>query len=258
MFGKDTEDIEIPSSFITRGSYLDLLRLIQEVEEDWKVNYEGKGEDEEKEKKGKGLEIILSRSDQAWEWPLIDLAILLLLLPSLMTIASIIVHRFRLIRQRRKDRAPEETVLNLPCLIWRSDGMKWEKVEENQKTKSNKDVKKVLDDEESSAGEVDLNQSQEREQDPGPSKPKSKPQASTSTSSSSQEFTPSYGNECSICLDDFQDGDKVRILPCGHIFHRDEIDDWLTRIKKLCPICKRDITGELLISFSCFQAKSIG
>lgn len=36
------------------------------------------------------------------------------------------------------------------------------------------------------------------------------------------------------------DGDLVRVLPCGHVFHLPEIDSWLLRVKKLCPICKRD------------------
>jgi len=49
-------------------------------------------------------------------------------------------------------------------------------------------------------------------------------------------------SECAICLSDFEKGDPVRILPCGHIFHREEVDTWLIQRKKLCPVCKADIT----------------
>ena len=39
--------------------------------------------------------------------------------------------------------------------------------------------------------------------------------------------------ECAICLNDFTKGDRVRVLPCKHIFHLDEVDEWLIHRKKL-------------------------
>jgi E3 ubiquitin-protein ligase RNF13/E3 ubiquitin-protein ligase RNF167 len=39
--------------------------------------------------------------------------------------------------------------------------------------------------------------------------------------------------ECAICLSEFTKGDKVRVLPCQHIFHLSEIDEWLIQRKKL-------------------------
>lgn len=42
---------------------------------------------------------------------------------------------------------------------------------------------------------------------------------------------------CSICLSEFVEGDKLRSLPCFHSFHEAEIDQWLGT-NNSCPICK--------------------
>ena len=47
---------------------------------------------------------------------------------------------------------------------------------------------------------------------------------------------------CSICLDDFEDGEQVRELRCHHIFHVQCVDEWL-RTKDACPLCNRAIAG---------------
>ncbi|XP_062168537.1 NEP1-interacting protein 1 [Alnus glutinosa] len=49
---------------------------------------------------------------------------------------------------------------------------------------------------------------------------------------------------CSICLQDFKDEDSVRELPnCGHLFHLDCIDEWLTR-QGTCPMCRDYVCDE--------------
>lgn len=48
--------------------------------------------------------------------------------------------------------------------------------------------------------------------------------------------------ECSICLTDFEPGDRARQLPsCGHTFHCSCIDLWLLRSAD-CPLCKRSVS----------------
>jgi hypothetical protein len=46
--------------------------------------------------------------------------------------------------------------------------------------------------------------------------------------------------ECHICSEIFEEEDKLRILPCGHLFHRACTDRWLG-VSRLCPLCKGNV-----------------
>eukprot|EP01083_Nonionella_stella_P200106 733161_1 len=48
-------------------------------------------------------------------------------------------------------------------------------------------------------------------------------------------------DSCAICLDTFTTGDRVRTLPCDHIFHKTCIDMWLLERKKQCPLCWQNV-----------------
>jgi hypothetical protein len=45
---------------------------------------------------------------------------------------------------------------------------------------------------------------------------------------------------CVICLNDYNLGDALRLLPCFHHFHKTCVDDWL-RMNKKCPLCIQTI-----------------
>merc|ERR1712159_29923 len=50
------------------------------------------------------------------------------------------------------------------------------------------------------------------------------------------------GEDCVICLEEFKQGDKIRILPCSHEYHSECIDRWLQTQTQQCPMCKHDVT----------------
>ncbi|KAB2619870.1 RING-H2 finger protein ATL16-like [Pyrus ussuriensis x Pyrus communis] len=48
--------------------------------------------------------------------------------------------------------------------------------------------------------------------------------------------------ECAVCLNEFQEDEKLRIIPnCSHVFHIDCIDVWL-QSNANCPLCRTSIS----------------
>lgn len=154
---------------------------------------------------------------------------MILLLPSLLTLVTLLVHRIRASRAAQRDRAPEDIVKNLPWRVW--NGTRWEKADGTP-------CKNTL----SKAGDVDKNLTVNvsNEGDDGLDRVEQ---------GSSRIHLPWYRTqeECAICLEEFAIGDKVRVLPCEHVFHMNEIDDWLINRKKLvCALllsCARRIAS---------------
>jgi hypothetical protein len=44
------------------------------------------------------------------------------------------------------------------------------------------------------------------------------------------------GLGCSICTDDFEKGQDIRVLPCNHKFHPECVDPWLLNVSGTCPL----------------------
>ena len=44
-------------------------------------------------------------------------------------------------------------------------------------------------------------------------------------------------SQCSICLEGFEEGQRMRCLPCAHSFHARCIRKWI-QINPSCPECK--------------------
>ncbi|KAM7263103.1 hypothetical protein ACFE04_000786 [Oxalis oulophora] len=47
--------------------------------------------------------------------------------------------------------------------------------------------------------------------------------------------------QCNICLADYEEGDKIRVLPCHHEYHKSCVDKWLKEIHGVCPLCRGDV-----------------
>ncbi|GFT83365.1 RING finger protein 44 [Nephila pilipes] len=61
--------------------------------------------------------------------------------------------------------------------------------------------------------------------------------ASTSSGAEVPHKRAELNKECQVCLNDYVNGDVLRILPCFHEFHTPCIDPWL-KINHTCPVCR--------------------
>lgn len=151
--------------------------------------------------------------------PIVTFSIILLL-PSILTFVTLLVHRVRAARQAQRDRAPEEFVHSLPWRVWTGTG--WEKHEATGSVPPQSCQ---------SPSDVDIER--------GADADTTGPPCSHDPSTSHEPELPSWVEqqvECAICLEVFAKGDRVRVLPCNHMFHMDEVDEWLIHKKKLVRI----------------------
>ncbi|KAI0726278.1 hypothetical protein C8Q72DRAFT_876970 [Fomitopsis betulina] len=205
---RDSSDVVIAATYIRYWDYVELLSMISASN----TTHSGM----------QTLSLLLSTEYSAWEWysPIITF-IVILLLPSVLTFVTLLVHRYRMARQAQRDRAPEAIVHGLPWRVWTGTG--WEK---HEATLPPSDPHNVP-----SSPDCDLEQGSDD----------STPHPSTSHDVDLPEWVEQQV-ECAICLEMFAKGDRVRVLPCYHMFHMDEVDEWLIQKKKLCPVCKLDVT----------------
>jgi len=59
-------------------------------------------------------------------------------------------------------------------------------------------------------------------------------------STSKQHEGDSQQDQCSVCLENFRDGERLRLLPCMHKYHSCCIDEWFCN-SPACPVCKHSI-----------------
>jgi hypothetical protein len=50
--------------------------------------------------------------------------------------------------------------------------------------------------------------------------------------------------KCQICLDKYLTGNKIRLLPCMHYYHKKCVDKWFD-ISLKCPICQNKLSGPI-------------
>ncbi|KAL8283759.1 hypothetical protein RQP46_005554 [Phenoliferia psychrophenolica] len=243
----DTSDITIPSAFVSRASYLSLLKTWDDVQV---------GESEMQ-----GLYVVLSK-DELFAWPLLDFLLLLLVLPSLLTLLTVFTHRVRVMRQRKADRAPRDVVDGLPVFTWgeRDSGEKRAGTSPEHEGDANGGDsvgEGTSRDEEASIGMRPIPESPTESTSllrPNatatrrstffarffPAQTPTPPPSPPPTSVPKRQKFHSLNIECAICMEDFVDSDRVTELPCGHLYHQAEIESWLLNAKRLAFLDKHD------------------
>ncbi|KAI9638764.1 uncharacterized protein MKK02DRAFT_11795, partial [Dioszegia hungarica] len=273
---EDTDNIHIPSVFVSRAAYLQLLDVLDSASGD---------------QEGVWIDIGDGADENATLGGMLSFA---LLMPSLFLLATIAVHRVRVARQKEQDRAPAQVVLSLPERVWQPD-IVWEKEDDTplvspsrpdppSRTPSRKASTETSITSSSSPARPSASRTPSSSSsglapppissrdiitppaveiaDPFNITPTATPTASGSGSGSTSSRPPAKRtksnstitaavskkrryfskDECAICMDEFHAGDIVRILPCGHVFHKEECDEWLMKWRKLCPTCRADVT----------------
>ncbi|BGP22013.1 PA domain containing zinc finger, C3HC4 RING-type protein [Rhodotorula toruloides] len=278
----NTVDITIPSVFISRASYVSLLRTWNDEQEIAKAEpptiEDGStqtkvvlGDDvdaEQPKQEYVGLEVVLSKEEML-AWPLLDLLFILLFLPSLLTLVTVFIQRVRAVRAQKAERAPKDAVARLPVFRWGES-----EKPTSPAPKVGGEAARTGTDEEREVGIAHVPISTA----PEPTEQTSLLHSQTTLPSCNTSFAhrltsrlptsisrhlpaslrppdsptqPKVGpppfrrypsiTECPFCLCDFEPGDLVMSLPCGHLFHAQEVTEWLEEQKGVCPVCRMSV-----------------
>jgi len=52
-------------------------------------------------------------------------------------------------------------------------------------------------------------------------------------------------DSCPICLADFKEKTRIKLLPCDHGFHPECIEPWIRQHNDSCPMCRQTVTDKL-------------
>ncbi|KAF3433382.1 hypothetical protein FNV43_RR24484 [Rhamnella rubrinervis] len=58
-----------------------------------------------------------------------------------------------------------------------------------------------------------------------------------------QFSSSSVQDECCVCLGVYENGERVKLLPCNHCYHPHCVDMWLTT-HTTCPVCRAFINPQ--------------
>jgi len=251
----DAKDIVIPSCFVIRSSYLDLMEYMRQSEQGQLPS------------RHQGVRVGLFLDASVSDTPWLDLGLAFFLLPSLFALFAVVSHHVRAFIKRYRDRASLHAVRSLPCFEWHPN-CAWVPIKpEDVPGAPTPDM--VLRGMQAVdtlyAWVVGLFSRRHDERDALMTHMEQAEYDTFSLEHQSMEPTAQLSrwylqDACPICLIDFTEGfvvsvvlthrDTVRVLPCGHIYHQQEMyvyatdcsDNWLTGTRRLCPTCKHDMT----------------
>lgn len=94
----------------------------------------------------------------------------------------------------------------------------------------------IIDEEE--GDDEDVNQHDEKENEESSSSSQTSSENNNDTVKNVKYNPHPSCTGCSICLEDYVEGEELRLLPkCLHLFHHECIVQWLTFQKNVCPLC---------------------
>ncbi|KAG9191572.1 hypothetical protein G6011_10306 [Alternaria panax] len=75
--------------------------------------------------------------------------------------------------------------------------------------------------------------------------------AFTGAVAGTEDASPDEGLGCSICTEDFEKGQNLRVLPCDHKFHPECVDPWLLNVSGTCPLWYATSTFNMATILTC-------